>query len=174
MAAPSSIFPTGLFDELDFFLLELEQHDKLVEAGVAVQGPGAAYALVWEWGNIRQTKPGPKTVLGTNPDGTMIWLSAQAPFGYIRVNEDQYWEVVKEELGKMKFKSSNPAAMTKELEKTAWDISKKMAEIVKMSVPVDSGDLQSGIYPVKPNDVILEMQPGEGQEYQTLTMDEEE
>ena len=52
--------PEFLFDKLDEFLLEFEQHDQEIKAGVAVVGDAAAYALVWEWGNTRQSKPGPK------------------------------------------------------------------------------------------------------------------
>ena len=43
-------YPTTLFDKLDEFLLEFEEQDQEVEAGVMSSGEAAAYALVWEWG----------------------------------------------------------------------------------------------------------------------------
>src|SRR3954471_15404856 len=95
-----------MFDKLDELLLELEEHDKEISAGVATVGEPAAYAEVWEWGNVRQTKKGPKTVLGINPDGEKVWLTIQAPFGYIRINENEFWQAVKDELAKVKFKST--------------------------------------------------------------------
>src|ERR1700756_3450419 len=114
-----TIYPTMLFDKLDEFLLEFEEHDEEIFAGVASVGPAAAYAEVWEWGNIRQTKQGPKTVQGTNPAGEIVWLSLQAPFGYIKINENRMWEALKQELGKVKFKSTNAREMTEELQEAA-------------------------------------------------------
>lgn len=160
---------------LDKFMLEFEQHDKEIFAGVAVIGDAAEYALVWEWGNTRQTKPGPKTVLGTSPDGTMIWLSSQAPFGYIRINEGKYWEIAKQVLGEVRFTQTNAVAMTKELERAAWKMSTMMAEVVKMSAPVDKGTLQRGITPVKPGDSILDQElSGSEAHYGTLVLEENE
>jgi hypothetical protein len=46
----SSTYPL-LQLQLDKFLTEFERLRKEpAEAGVGVEGPGAAYALVWEWG----------------------------------------------------------------------------------------------------------------------------
>src|SRR6266850_3972819 len=92
--------PVALFDKLDEFMLEFEQHDQEIKSGVMVVGDAVGYAEVWEWGNLRQTKPGPRTVIGTNPKGDMVWLSSQAPFGWIRVNEDEIWNAVRKELEK--------------------------------------------------------------------------
>src|SRR6266403_6068379 len=125
-----TIYPTALFDKLDEFMLEFIQHDKEITAGVASIGPAAAYADTWEWGNVRQSKPGPKTVLGTNPDGKMVWLTIQAPFGYIKINENLYWEILKEELGKVKFKGPKASDITNEMESAAIRAMKRIAEIV--------------------------------------------
>lgn len=151
-----TIHATCMIDKLDEFLLEFAEHDKEISAGVASVGPAAAYADVWEWGNIRQHKPGPKTVLGTNPDGDMVWLSIQAPFGYIKINENQYWEVLKIELGKVKFKSTNPKDITRELEAASKRAMKLIAKIIGDHAPVDQGDLSSSFQVVEPGDVMLD------------------
>lgn len=151
------LVPGVLFEKLDEFLLEFEQHDREIKSGVAVVGDAAAYALVWEWGNLRQQKSGPKTVLGTNPDGEMVWLSSQAPFGWIRLHEDEYWDALKHELSKAKFDQPNAHAMTLELEKRAFNASKLIAEIMKEAAPKDSGDLADAVVAVSPSDSILDM-----------------
>lgn len=156
----ASIYPTVLFDKLDEFLLEFEEHDQMIEYGVMATGPAAAYAEVWEWGNARQTKAGPKTVLGTNPDGEMVWLSSQAPFGYIRVNQDQFLEVVKIELGKVKFNSTNAAGITEELQKAGRKIMKEISGIIQDTAPVDTGQLRSSFKVVEDGDSLLDSDPG--------------
>ena len=140
MAVPT-IYATAMFDHLDEFLLEMVEHDQEISAGVASMGDAAAYAEVWEWGNVRQSKPGPKTVLGTNPNGEQVWLSIQAPFGYVRINENQYWEVLKQELAKVQFKSTNARGITEELEAAAEEAMKIIAQIIGDHAPVDTGDL---------------------------------
>lgn len=151
-----NVAPDVTIDELDQFLLEFQQHDQEIFAGVMVVGDPAAYALVWEWGNVRQVKPGPKTVMGTNPDGDMVWLSSQAPFGWIRRNEDEYWDALEHELSKAKFVQPNARAMTLELEKAAKRASKLIRDIMKEAVPKDSGDLADALEVVDPEDPILE------------------
>lgn len=153
---PPSLYPTVLFDRLDEFMLEFAQHDKEVKAGMASVGDAAAHALVWEWGNVRQTKPGPKTVLGTNPDGTMVWLSAQAPFGYISINVPQYHEAALAALKLMNFRQPNARAMTRELEQVAKKIGRMFVDITQLTVPVDSGDLRDSLTAVDPGDPILD------------------
>ena len=155
MPAPT-IYSTGLFDKLDEFLLELAEHDKEITAGVASVGEAAAYAEVWEWGNARQTKQGPKTTLGVNPDGEKVWLSLQAPFGYIKANENQYWDVLKAELGKVKFKGTTAKEITEELEQCAKRAMKKVAQIIGDHAPVDKGDLSKSFQVVEPGDTLLD------------------
>src|SRR6266403_22849 len=151
-----TIYPTMMFDKLDEFMLEFEEHDQMITAGVAAVGPAAAYALVWEWGNVQQVKPGPKTVLGTNPDGDEVWLSIQAPFGYIKIHENDYWEILKIELGKVKFEGTNPKEMTKELEEAAFRASKVIAQLMSDNAPVDKGDLSKSFVPVRSGDPSLD------------------
>jgi hypothetical protein len=124
-----------------------------VTTGMASEGPAAAYALVWEWGNIRQTKPGPKTVIGTNPDGSMVWLSIQAPFGYIRINEPTYWNIVTEVMHTVDFSKAN---LQQELERAADRIMQAVVEVTQMTVPVDSGELRASLKVVAPGDPLLE------------------
>jgi bacteriophage HK97-gp10 putative tail-component len=155
MAVPT-VYPTAMFDKLDEFMLEFLEHDQEISAGVASFGDAAAYAEVWEWGNVRQTKPGPKTVLGQNPNGEQVWLSIQAPFGYIKINENQYWEVLKEELGKVQFKSTNARGITEELEKAAEKAMKIVAQIIGDHAPVDTEQLSKSFKVVKAGDPMLD------------------
>ena len=155
MSVPT-VYATGMFDKLDEFLLEFAEHDKLITAGVASTGPAAAYAEVWEWGNVRQTKPGPKTVKGTNPDGESVWLSIQAPFGYIKIHEADYLEALKIELSKVKFKGTNAKEITEELEAAAEKAMKICAQLIGDNAPVDSGQLSKSFKVVRSNDPLLD------------------
>lgn len=177
MDAPSTVFPKIEFENVDEFLLEMQQHNKEIKAGVMIVGDAADYGLVWEWGNVRQKKPGPRTVIGTNPDGKMVWLSIQAPFGYIRINEPFMHKIVDEVLATVSFNQPNVQAITKELEKAAKKISKAIAEVVAADAPIgdrEYGDphpglLRKSIKPVDPNDVILDQ---ETDEYGSLDISE--
>ena len=151
-----TIYPTMMFDKLDEFMLEFEEHDQMITAGVASVGPAAAYAMVWVWGNVRQTKPGPKTVLGTNPDGDEVWLSIQAPFGYIKIHENDYWEILKMELKKVKFKGTNAKEITEELEEAAFRAMKLIAKVIGDNAPVDKGDLSKSFIAVRSGDASLD------------------
>lgn len=138
-------------------MLELEEHDKEIKSGVASVGEAAAYSLVWEFGNARQSKPGPKTTQGYNPaTGEIVWLTIQRPYGYIRINENLYWEVVRDEMAKVKFKGTTAHEITVELETAAKRIAKRIAKMIADTAPVDKGDLSDSIVPVDPNDVLLE------------------
>ena len=146
-----------LIDELDKFLLELEQHDKEIKAGVASVGDAAAYSLVWELGNVRQTKEGPKTTKGYNLEtGETVWLTIQRPYGYIRINENLYWEIYKQELSKVHFKGTTAPAITKELEACAVKVAEGIAKIISKNAPEDRGDLADSIEVVMPNDSLLD------------------
>lgn len=162
------MFPTVTFDDVDSFMLEMEQHDKEISAGVAIVGDAADYALVWEWGNARQKKPGPKTVLGTNPDGEMVWLSIQAPFGYIRINEPFMDRIVEDVMSTLEFDKPSAREITEELEKGARKISKAIAQLLRDAAPKDSGLLSRSIVPVEPNDTLLDR---ETDEQETLDLD---
>jgi hypothetical protein len=123
-----------------------------VRGGVMSEGDAAAYALVWEWGNARQTQKGPKTVLGTNPDGEQVWLSIQAPFGYIRINEDQYLMILQDEMEKADFGDFEADTIRLELELISMRAGDRIAEVIRRSVPVDTGNLQESIVRVEPDD----------------------
>jgi hypothetical protein len=135
-----TIYATSFFDDLDEFLLELAEHDKEITAGVAATGEAAAYAEVWEWGNMRQSKEGPRTVLGVNPDGEDVWLSFQAPAGYISIHENQYWDILKQELKKVKFKSKTAQGITKELQSASVRAMKRIIPIISDSAPIGIAD----------------------------------
>lgn len=134
--------PRLLFDEL---LLFLEKELTIGKVGVMIEitseGPAAAYALVWEWGNVRQTKEGPKTTLGINPNGERVWLTIQAPRGYIRVLTPQFHRIVKDELSHMKVLGSTK----KKLTTVANKIGRRMLKLLKDTVPVDTGDLHDSL-----------------------------
>lgn len=170
MPEPPDAFPDITFENIDAFLLEMEQHDKMIKAGVMVIGDASDYALVWEWGNTRQKKPGPKTVIGTNPNGEMVWLSSQAPFGYIRINEPFFHRIIEDELAKLEFNQPSAVAITREIEKGAKRISKGIADVIREAAPIDSGLLRRSIVPIDPNDPILDR---ETDEFQTLDLSEE-
>lgn len=170
MPEPPDLFPTLTFDNVDEFILEMIEHDKEIKAGVMIVGDAAGYAPVWEWGNRRQKKPGPRTVIGTNPRGRMVWLSSQAPFGYIRINEHFMHEIVDDVFSKLSFNDPSPAAITRKLEQAAKKISKAIAEVIRDSAPVDSGLLRKSIVPVDPNDTILDQ---ETDEFETLDLSED-
>lgn len=163
-----TIYTTQLFDQLDEFMLEFEAHDKEIMAGVVSEGEAAAYAEVWEWGNVRQVKPGPKTVIGTNPRGEMVWMSAQAPFGYIWTHEPEFDRVLMEEWQKVRFESVNAQEMTDELEKMALAVVRKVAMIIQDSAPFDRGGLRSSIHALEPGDSMLD----EDTELSTLVLGE--
>jgi hypothetical protein len=145
-----------IFEKLDEVLLELESHDKLFAAGVASIGEAAGYALIWEWGNARQVQAGEETCQGTNPDGSTVWLSVQAPFGYISINEPLYWAIVQEVLSEVKFAQTDPAAMTAEFEKAMFKIAKLIAPIIRDAAPFASGALRDSITALAPGDSLLD------------------
>lgn len=166
-----TIYATALFDKLDELLLEFGEQDKETTAGIASVGPAAAYAEVWEWGNVvRQTKPGPKTVLGINPDGERVWLTIQAPFGYIKVNENQYWDILKDELRKVRFESHTTRGISEELEAAAVKAMKRIVKIIRDTAPVDTGALRKSFTVILPGDALLENDDSD----RTLTIGMEE
>lgn len=124
-----------------------------VRGGIVVTGDAAAYALVWEWGNARQTKEGPKTVKGMNPDGDQVWLSTQAPFGYIRINEPMYFQILEEKLGAADFSDAVSAKeIVDEIKKASAAAAEIIAEVIREHAPVDSGELRESIGPADPDD----------------------
>jgi hypothetical protein len=156
MPQPLIPVPTVLF-ELDKFLLELEQHNKEVQAGVASIGEAAAYSLVWEFGNAEQTKEGPKTTRGYNVEtGETVWLTIQRPYGYIRVNENLYWEILRDEMGKVTFSGNTASEINQELEACAVRVMKRIAKLLEETAPVDKGTLSDSFEVVEPGSNLLD------------------
>ncbi|MDE2098280.1 MAG: HK97 gp10 family phage protein [Patescibacteria group bacterium] len=126
-----------------------------IESGVRVEGPATAYALVWEWGNLRQTKKGPRTVWGVNPDGSGAWLSTQAPRGYIRVLEAEYNTILQGQFKGLTLRASDPQKMREDLTDAMNTAADKIANVVKGLAPVDTGELSAGIVSVHVGDSLL-------------------
>jgi hypothetical protein len=152
---PQPTIPTLSFNikGVDKFLAELEEGFE-IQAGVASMGEAAAYSYVWEYGNARQVKEGPRTTKGINPDGEVVWLSIQAPTGYIAVSESQYHEILKDELSKVTF-SGNASAIKKEFNGAVVRAMERIKEIIEDNAPVDEGDLSESFKVLKPGDSLL-------------------
>lgn len=156
--------------------LEALKGIKAVGVGVAVVGDAADYALVWEWGNTRQKKAGPRTVKGTNPDKKMVWLSSQAPFGYIRINEPFMHRIIEQVIGEMDLDQPSANATMKVIEAGAKKISKAIAEAISNDAPLGSADfgdphpglLKRSIVAIEPNDSLLNQ---ETDEFDTLDLE---
>jgi hypothetical protein len=124
-----------------------------IRGGVISEGDAAAYALVWEWGNARQTKQGPKTVKGQNPDGEEVWLSIQAPFGYIRIHEPEFVRIIEFQLGNTDFSSAETGKEIRdEMKRASAAAAAMIAEVLRDVAPKDSGALRESIGPADPND----------------------
>lgn len=154
------LYPTLEFLKAGDLLIEFTNlRNTIIEVGLAVEGPAAAYAEVWEWGNARQTKEGPRTVRGVNPNGESVWLSSQAPRGYIRVNDSIYLDIIKVELGKLEFKGTDALSVKQDIERTCIDIMQQIAHVVEEHAPVDTGQLSQSFRVVRPNDPLLQGDP---------------
>lgn len=136
--------PKLLFDELDLLFKTLKNTTVAVESQVVSVGGPAAYSLVWEFGNARQTKKGPKTTLGINPNGERVWLTIQAPRGYIRVLVPQFKKIITEEIEAIRF-AKKFDAVEKALIRAAGRIAKRMRKLLRETVPVDKHDLQKSL-----------------------------
>ncbi len=139
------------------FLDGLKDLDQTVEAGLLATGDAAAYAEVWEWGNARQTEQGPKTVLGINPDGETVWLSTQAPMGYIAIHTDKYMMIIQDELGKLALKGGEGTKA--ELVGVAHQAMERIKEVVQETAPVDTGQLRDSFQVVDDGDSALDDDP---------------
>lgn len=145
----------GTVKEIKKLLAGYEQaaKDGPVRGGVVVEGDAAAYALVWEWGNVRQVKEGPKTVKGINPDGEEVWLSVQAPFGYIRIHEPDFLRILMEKLSAIDFsKASTGKQIRDEMKKASAASGEAIAELLREFAPRDKGDLREALQAADPDD----------------------
>lgn len=129
-----------------------------VRGGVISEGDASAYALVWEFGNARQTQPGPRTVLGTGPNGESAWLSIQAPMGYIRVNEPEYIQILETALIDMDMDLSSGNQIRKEMLKASAIAAEKIADMIRDHAPKDTGALRDSIGPADPEDPDLALE----------------
>jgi hypothetical protein len=154
---PSLAFDLDL-SGLDELVEELKDLDQTVEAGLMATGDAAAYAEVWEWGNARQTKQGPKTVMGVNPAGESVWLSKQAPTGYIAVHTDKYLEIVRAEISRMALSGGTGAK--EELQAVVHRSMEQIKEVVSEHAPVDSGKLRDCFQVLDDGDPELGGDPG--------------
>jgi hypothetical protein len=123
-----------------------------VRGGILSEGNAAAYAQVWEWGNARQTKQGPKTVKSINPDGEEVWLSIQAPSGYIRIHEPEFIEIIQQKLSAADFGDLEADEIRNGMKKASLEAAAMITEIIKETVPVDTGALRDSIGPADPDD----------------------
>lgn len=142
-------------DDMAKVLSWLERIAVVVESGVESVGPPSNYALVWEWGNARQTKKGPKTTKGKNPDGKSVWLTIQAPRGWIGIHEPAMWKVIEEEIDKVDFSSANESSLRQGLEQAYIRIAQRALELLQSTVPIDKGDLYDSLKVVRPGDDVL-------------------
>ena len=145
-------------DEVIQYLDTFRGLDHVVEAGLVATGPAAAYAEVWEWGNARQEKQGPRTVLGVNPDGDEVWLSTQAPMGYIAIHVDLYMQIVMAELANMAM--SGGEGTVEELKAVAKTAMEQIKTVVSEHAPVDSGQLRDCFQVIGDDDSSLDDDPG--------------
>lgn len=144
--------------ELVGYLGRFKDLDQIVEGGLMATGPAAAYAEVWEWGNARQTKQGPKTVLGVNPDGDTVWLSTQAPMGYIAIHTDKYLAIIQSEIIKLALEGGTGGR--NELKAIVRSSLEQIKEVVSEHAPVDSGQLRDCFRVVEDGDPDLDDDPG--------------
>lgn len=132
------------------------RHARMIESGVCSDGDAAAHALVWEWGNTRQEKQGPRTVKGQNPAGASVWLSSQAPEGWIAINEPDMWDAIDRRMASFDLEGNTEGAMSDELERISLAVSNDILKILHSTVPVDSGDLDHSLRVVEPGDPLLD------------------
>jgi hypothetical protein len=159
MPQPTLPVPTMQFKGIEKFLQELDLQSGTIQAGVASVGEAAAYSLVWEFGNARQVKQGPKTVRGHNiQTGETVWLSIQAPFGYVRISENLYWEALRQEMGRITFQGNTARAIEKEMEDCLVRVATTISKIIAEHAPVDKGTLEDSFVVIKPGNSLLDEQ----------------
>ena len=128
----------------------------LIQAGVKVSGDSTDYALVWEWGSATLTKPGPKTLWGTNPAGSTEIMTKTAPTGFIRVNTQEYISILKQELASVDLHDKPLSEWTKVLEEMMEKAGTRCAKLISDTAPIDTGRLRSEIQLAGVGDSLLE------------------
>ncbi|MGI4815926.1 MAG: hypothetical protein ACRYGG_21690 [Janthinobacterium lividum] len=126
-----------------------------VSGGVGVFGSAAAYAMVWELGSFRLKKPGPKTMWSVNRFGQKVILTKQAPLGYIGVIDDTFFPIIEKELMSVDFSNKTSKRLNKDLTAALNRASKRIADLIRLIAPEDSGDLKAQIQAVNAGDSLL-------------------
>lgn len=109
-----------------------------------VQGPAAAYALVWEWGRIG-IRPGPKTQWGSNPEGGIAVMTKTAPSGFIRVNRAKYRQIIREEFAAHGWSRTKPENFDKNIVDVLKYAAARCADLTADTAPIDTGQLRAAI-----------------------------
>ena len=125
--------------------------DIALSVAIVSEGPPSAYALVWEYGNIRQTKKGPKTTLGFDPEtGKRVWLTIQAPTGYVRMLTPIFRGILHQEIETVKWgRKDTKQQLVRALNRAAQHMVMKIKEYV----PVDTGALKDSITFIPPMEI---------------------
>ena len=125
------------------------------DGGVKVTGPATAYALVWEFGSARLSKPGPKTTWGVNPNGDTVILTLTAPNGFIRVNRQEYIKILREEFNRVSWSKIPIVEWGAQAKAVVEEASIRCALLIRDTAPEDTGQLKDAIEPVAGDDPIL-------------------
>jgi hypothetical protein len=115
-----------------------------VRVNLTLTGPAAAYSAVWEWGRV-DVNPGPKTLWSTNPDGDRVVLTRTAPFGWIRVNRQQYRNFIREELAKIQWHRVKPKQIPGLVQWALQKAASRCADLMAATAPYDTGQLRAAI-----------------------------
>ena len=121
-----------------------------VKAGVAVKGEAAKYALVWEWGTVRFSQPGPKTQWGSNPDdGSRRIFTRTAPSGYVRIHKFQFYAMVKQAVRSATVsREILDGSFVANLQLNLMRAATESAQIMAKDAPIDTGLLRASIVAV--------------------------
>lgn len=116
---------------------------------VTVSGEASRYAWIWEWGRVG-INPGPKTTWGTNPDGQLRVMTITAPSGFIRVNRWRYKQIIREEVGNVRWSQVKPSGVNKAVQAALERAAKRCADLVSETAPIDTGALREAIKVIGP------------------------
>ena len=116
-----------------------------IKISLSITGPASQYALVWEWGSVRLSKPGPKTTWGENPDGDRVILTKTAPYGYIRTNLPEMRKIIREEFETVDWAGVPLRKIGKTVTETLELAGGRIAELIAQSAPYDTGELREAI-----------------------------
>lgn len=132
-------------DALEQQILDYVGSRPTIRIALRLNGPAAAYALVWEWGSAQLTKPGPKTTWGTNPDGETVILTKTAPYGYIRTNIPKFRVIIREEFDLVDWAAVSLRSLRSTLQKVLESAAERIAHVIAEAAPYDTGQLYDAI-----------------------------